>query len=255
MNIAITCETEGAEIRYTLDESDPTESDTLYQNSFEINPPFIIKAKAFKEGMRPSGVSQYLQYFIPSTVPMTLPDGSVLFYDRGEKYGCYLDDGGYPIRKDGEIDDETSASTNWRYLICDKEDAGFGVWSEINLPVNLPETVDGEVGYGLPNTNTLVNYSDNSGELWESIKTKRENTGLRWFLPALDELGLIYQNKESIESLTGITFKTDYPYWSSTTTSRPNSIRVLNLETGESGTADCIAGFRDEEYWRLIRRV
>ena len=76
MNIAITCETEGAEIRYTLDESDPTESSTLYQNIFEVTPPFIIKAKAFKEGMRPSGTG--ISQFIPLTVPMTLPDNSVL---------------------------------------------------------------------------------------------------------------------------------------------------------------------------------
>ena len=121
MNIAITCETEGAEIRYTLNGSDPSKSDTLYQNSFEINSSTLIKAKVFKEGMRPSSISQ--RNLIPVIVPMVLPDNSILFYDRGEQYGSYsIGEDGYPVRLSSGEDDGSAESTYWRYLICDQDD-------------------------------------------------------------------------------------------------------------------------------------
>lgn len=60
---------------------------------------------------------------IPVVVPMKLPDGSILFYDRGSSYGDYkINDSGYPKRIDGAVDDGTATSTNWRYLICDQHD-------------------------------------------------------------------------------------------------------------------------------------
>lgn len=57
--IEITCETEGADIRYTLDGSDPTEESTLYSGQFEVTPPVTIKARGYKEGMLASDVASY----------------------------------------------------------------------------------------------------------------------------------------------------------------------------------------------------
>ena len=57
--IEITCETEGADIRYTLDGSDPTEESTLYSGQFEVTPPVTIKARGYKEGMLASDVAGY----------------------------------------------------------------------------------------------------------------------------------------------------------------------------------------------------
>ena len=51
----------------------------------------------------------------PVTVPMTLPDGSVLFYDRGEEYGDYeIGDDGYQVRLSSGTDDGSAESANWR---------------------------------------------------------------------------------------------------------------------------------------------
>lgn len=220
MNIAITCETEGAEIRYTLNGSDPTESDTLYQNSFEINSSTLIKAKAFKEGMRSSGISQ--QNLIPITVPMVLPDNSVLFYDRGNQYGSYsigLD--GYPKRNDGLIDDETAESQNWRYLIIANDGPRKGTYNQWITNTNL-DNKGTAIGTGLPNTAIMIEGHENDNLDMDDPITwpinaytslcwiKRRETGLNWFFPSINEIKEIYPLKDFINENTENSLSSNY---------------------------------------------
>lgn len=227
MNIAITCETEGAEIRYTLDESDPTESSTLYQNIFEVTPPFIIKAKAFKEGMRPSGTG--ISQFIPLTVPMTLPDNSVLFYDRGSTYGEYsvsVGEDEYPVRLSSGVDDGSTTSAYWRYMIAEEYDlphydsdvgtttinASYRgkMWGVYGTEVGGTST---SIGTGLANTNKLIEtYPSETDYIWYYINKHRTETGKQWFLPSKDELNILYENKDTIGNFST---STSYYYWSS----------------------------------------
>jgi len=55
-NVTLTCSTEGAVIRYTLDGSDPTESSDVYDGPIFVDDTVTIKARAFKSGMNPSPV-------------------------------------------------------------------------------------------------------------------------------------------------------------------------------------------------------
>lgn len=55
-NVALTCATSGAVIRYTLDGSTPGASSTVYDGPITINEALTIKAGAFKAGMNPSEV-------------------------------------------------------------------------------------------------------------------------------------------------------------------------------------------------------
>ncbi|MDE6681535.1 MAG: chitobiase/beta-hexosaminidase C-terminal domain-containing protein [Muribaculaceae bacterium] len=56
-SIVMTCETEGAEIRYTTDGTEPTEESALYTEPIILNGNVIISAKAFKNDMFTSIVS------------------------------------------------------------------------------------------------------------------------------------------------------------------------------------------------------
>ena len=50
IKVSISCATEGARIRYTLDGSEPSQNSTLYTSPFNITSYCIVTAKAFKEG-------------------------------------------------------------------------------------------------------------------------------------------------------------------------------------------------------------
>ena len=57
-SVEISCATEGATIRYTLDETDPTEESAEYVAAIEISQPTTIKAKAFKQDCIASAVAE-----------------------------------------------------------------------------------------------------------------------------------------------------------------------------------------------------
>ncbi|MGE5499504.1 MAG: glycoside hydrolase domain-containing protein, partial [Syntrophothermus sp.] len=54
MNIDLGCETEGAQIYYTLDGTEPTENSSRFISPIEIDHSVILKYRAFKYGMKPS---------------------------------------------------------------------------------------------------------------------------------------------------------------------------------------------------------
>lgn len=57
--IQISCATEDAIVRYTTDNTDPSENSTLYKGNFEVSTPITIKAKGFKTGWIESDVISY----------------------------------------------------------------------------------------------------------------------------------------------------------------------------------------------------
>lgn len=217
----ISSNTEGAYFKYTTDGSDPNEDD-LSPNSDNVvlitsGTPTTIKVRAFKSGMTPSDIAT--KTYTPVTMPMALPDGSVLFYDRGSTYGEYcIGDDGYPVRLSDGVDDGSSGSAYWRYLICDKNDVDDGTkqWGPYGINEGMTDVKYEDMGYGLPNTNAMIaKYATNTSYWWRLIKEKRDNTGLDWFMPSKDELDMMYDNRTVITGQGGDAFKTDTYYWSS----------------------------------------
>ena len=70
--IRISCETEEADIYYTLDGSVPNNSKNLYTSEFEVNEACIIKAIAEKEGYSSSNINN------KSLVKITLKGGTTM---------------------------------------------------------------------------------------------------------------------------------------------------------------------------------
>lgn len=67
VEVSITCLTQGASIRYTIDGSDPDEiTGILYENPFTLTLTTLVKAKAFKDGLESSPIVSE-----PYTVPVT----------------------------------------------------------------------------------------------------------------------------------------------------------------------------------------
>lgn len=166
---------------------------------------------------------------ITITVPMQLPDGSILFYDRGTSYGEYeINDSGYPERIDGVMDDGSATSNNWRYLICDQHDLDNGAfkWGPKGTDEGMTDVKYADMGYGLSNTNAmLAKYADNDAYWWKLIKEKRDSSSLDWFMPSKDELNVIYDNRTVITGQGGDAFRVDNYYWSSSENSSDRAWR------------------------------
>lgn len=88
-----------------------------------------------------------------------------------------------------------------------------------NHIIDLPS----EVGKGLENTNFMIeNYSSklektNWNSLFKKIEEFRQSHSNKWFLPSIDELKLLYKNKNNLKGLTTSERLIYSPYyWSST---------------------------------------
>ena len=71
--VSITCITPGSEIRYTIDNSDPTSSSTLYSAPFTLEATTTIKAKAFK-GSKESAITTKT---FTKVVPLSVADALI----------------------------------------------------------------------------------------------------------------------------------------------------------------------------------
>ena len=74
--VEITSATEGAEIRYTLDNTTPTESTgEVYTSALPINTTTVLKAKAFKDGYEPTNVDTQTYIFPAAVAAQEAPEG------------------------------------------------------------------------------------------------------------------------------------------------------------------------------------
>ena len=206
----ITCATPGSIIRYTLDGTDPTALSAVYSNPFRPEHGTIIKACAFKDGMKFSDVAEYEFVLIPTDVPLgsVLSDGSIICYDRGESYGEYNLSGGILTRITEGIDDGTKDSENWRFLIVEENDFvtpieeyyfANSVSPSIGVMYNISST--NYIGSGLPNSvSYLSKLGGDETYIWNYINSKRNTDKYDWFVPSLAEYEAVWNNGFLIDS-------------------------------------------------------
>jgi hypothetical protein len=100
----------------------------------------------------------------------TGPAGGLIFYDKGNN------------------------SDGWRYLEASSQDAGTAEWGARGYDLSGTDT---KVGAGKHNTDVIMYYMRNSGEIGKAAQVARQYTQggyTDWFLPSKDELHLIYTN-------------------------------------------------------------
>ncbi|MCQ2272631.1 MAG: chitobiase/beta-hexosaminidase C-terminal domain-containing protein [Bacteroidales bacterium] len=180
-DVSMTCPTEGATIRYTLDGTEPTETSTEYTTPVNINATTTVKAKAWKDGMTASFVATQVFNFPPevpniaafkaanSSTNSTVYKitGNVNFVFRSEAYMF--------------VEDETAGLLIYdnRPVISTEYEEGdiisngvFGTYSLYNgmvemVPVRNTETASGTVGPIVP-MNATINEIITSYNLYES---------------------------------------------------------------------------------------
>lgn len=254
----INCDTQDAIIRYTTNGNDPTESDTVYSVPFSVNEGTTVKAKAWKEGMNPSAVAsaEAPEELQPTSVPLgsVLSDGSVVIYDRGSSYGDYNLTSGVLMRLSTGIDDETATSDNWRFLIADSADmegnnGGVGQNKPAGDNTAVQETTQTGIGNGLVNTNKFIEvWGSNDAYLWKTVVQKRQDDGLKWFLPNdADASEINNASKNSlIDEIANQEYFLGYSNNDFTTQGTVNLHTWNNLKSNSRSSTDCRV--------RLLRR-
>ena len=166
--IVISCATDGAEIRYTLDGSEPTDYSLLYNVAFTISSNTTVKAKAFVDGMRPSETVQaeYIhaaivgdnlaqctspEVGVAQTVSVPVPGTYQVSFDwtQGGAFGLRLSRGG-DIQMIAEISAESAGSTNilfeisasgdYELTVCDLTSGESQPAELSNLSIAIPDT-------------------------------------------------------------------------------------------------------------------
>jgi len=79
-SVEISCATEGATIRYTLDGTDPTEESEAYTMALTISEPTTVKAKAYKQDYIASGIAEAFYNVI--TTPEIIVDAETLNFEN-----------------------------------------------------------------------------------------------------------------------------------------------------------------------------
>ncbi len=69
-NVALSCATADATIRYTLDGSAPTASSTPYSTPIPLSATTTVKARAYKEGMNPSAIATATYTYVDPVQPV-----------------------------------------------------------------------------------------------------------------------------------------------------------------------------------------
>jgi len=78
LNVAITCETEGATIYYTLDGSEPNETSMEYTNPIPINSTACLRVRAFRNDWLPSTIKTHTWLINESEAIKSLPVLSIV---------------------------------------------------------------------------------------------------------------------------------------------------------------------------------
>lgn len=201
-NYQITCETPSAEIRYTIDGSEPNKNSTLYSGVFSSDN--IPRAKAWANGYRESKEGGF-------------EVGSTLTLDGVEVLVIYSqEDVNIAVDKNHDLSFYVKGSDYVNSKDYNQSPGTFGYeWGGVDITTGITNTT---IGSGLSNTNFLIAmnlrpYYSGWYVVWDKVKEFRDDHSDKWFIPSKDELNLIYKNRANLSNITTSGGYTSY--WSS----------------------------------------
>lgn len=203
-NYQITCETPNAEIRYTIDGSEPNQNSTLYSGAFSSD--ILPRAKAWADGYRESRLG-------------VIPVGTTLTIDDVEVFVIYAQNGiNIAVDKNHNLSYYISGNDYASYSLP-VDDVKYGYeWGGYKTASGIQSTY---IGSGLTNTNALIGMnlqSDTAGwyVVWDKVREFKNSHSDNWFVPSKDELKLVWENQNKLLNLSG-------NYWTSSEYSGSNS--------------------------------
>lgn len=104
-------------------------------------------------------------------------------------------------------------------------------WGNMGISSNV---LNEEIGAGLSNTETLISMNlqpNTSGwkVLWDQVKIFRETHSNKWFVPSINELSLVFAQKNNLVNIS-----TTQPYYFSSTERDTNYARTVYFVDGSS---------------------
>lgn len=151
VHVSISCPTEDAEVRYTLDGSEPTSESELYQYTLVFKETTTLKAKAFKDGMTPSETAtfEYTKEAEHIQTPEFIYPGGTFVGSKVVAIRCLTDGASIYYTTDGSTptDNSTQYVTSFRITesttvkaIAYKEGLGYSDVAEEHYEI-VQETV------------------------------------------------------------------------------------------------------------------
>ena len=137
---------------------------------------------------------------------------------------------------------DAGSEQEWgRYILCEKNDLHYytpGLGSgDVNgdysgkqwgdFPHDDSVTINNSIGAGKANTDYLISYYTSSDYLWYYVKQHRDQTGVDWHVPSLEELSLLYDNREMIGNFSTSSPNNYNYYWSSSSIGDDDAYYVL----------------------------
>jgi C1A family cysteine protease len=120
-DVTISCTTSGADIYYTTNGTDPTESDALYTGPVYISSTTTLKAKAFKDHYNNSSVASGTYTIIPASITVTSPNGGencLAGFRESITWSSFGTSGHVKIKY------STNNGSNWTVIIASTPDDG-----------------------------------------------------------------------------------------------------------------------------------
>lgn len=132
--VQITCETENANIYYTLNGENPTSNSALYSSPFEVNKTCTVKAIGYKEGYLESDVLEKDLIKLPTPnlgSDVTTEAGNIMIDNIDEYASLELNQMTVVFSFDSDM------ATTYKEKVFNSFTAGFG-----NTDINIQDTLE-----------------------------------------------------------------------------------------------------------------